>query len=81
MTVCMCLCGRVCIWCKALYCAQSGAPILSQWARAKALGDPDLTRPLPPFQCEPSVSMHVRICGCYADLFVHAMFVCVHVYV
>lgn len=53
--VCVCLCGSVCacmcIWCKALYCAQSGAPILSQWARAKALDDPDLTKPLPPCQC------------------------------
>lgn len=42
MNVCVCVsvwegnCLRVCIRCKALYCAQSGAPILSQWARAKA---------------------------------------------
>lgn len=57
------LCQRtivcVCIWCKVLHCAQSGAPILSQWARAKVVNDPDLTRPLPLCQC-----MCVRMCVC-----------------
>lgn len=39
----------MCVWCKALYCTQSGATILSQWAKTKALKDPDLTWPLAAF--------------------------------
>lgn len=63
---CFCICSWLCVfvsvsegncvcvcvfWCKALHCGQSGASILSQWARAKALDDPELTWLFPLCQC------------------------------
>lgn len=47
----------LCVCRKAPLCARSGAPIPSQWARAKALNDPDRHWPLPLRHC-------LRVCAC-----------------
>ena len=75
--VIVCVC--VCVWCKALHCAQSGAPILSQWARAKALNDPDLTRPLPLPQCV-CVCVCVYACMCMRLAIIRSFVSAHHVY-
>ncbi len=80
---CVCVCmvptlggnACVCIWCKALHCAQSGASILSQWARAKALNDPNLTWPLPLCHCVYSCACGWLLCSFVSA---HHIYVCVN---